>query len=118
MRGIATHHSSGDTPDVREVAEGLLVRQGPHAYFARNLRLTPAVLELIDVVSEAGLGCMIRDDHRRWKCPAAEQGRGRLHCVLTFFRNAVVPCDRLIPFGARRLRRSRLQWQVSGPVPS
>lgn len=65
MRGIAAYRFSGDTPDVREVAEGLLVRQGSEAYIARNWRLTPTVQELIDAATEAGLGCMIRDDHPR-----------------------------------------------------
>ncbi len=55
MIGIGESGVANDLPDLCEVAEGLLVRQGQDAYIARNWRLTPTVLELIDVAAEAGL---------------------------------------------------------------
>ena len=48
-----------------ELSDGLLVRQGDEAYVARNWRLSPTVEELIETAIDAGLGCMIRDDHPR-----------------------------------------------------
>lgn len=51
--------------EVKDFDHGLLVRQGGEAYVARNWQLTSATEELIETAIDAGLGCMIRDDHPR-----------------------------------------------------
>lgn len=51
--------------EVTDFDHGLLVRQGEEAYVARNWQLTAATEELIATAIDAGLGCMIRDDHPR-----------------------------------------------------
>jgi hypothetical protein len=51
--------------EVKDVEQGLLVRQGDEAYVARNWQLSSATEELIGTAIDAGLGCMIRDDHPR-----------------------------------------------------
>lgn len=54
-----------DGLEVREVDQGLLVRQGGQGYVARNWELSAATEELIQAAIAAGLGCMIRADHPR-----------------------------------------------------
>jgi hypothetical protein len=51
--------------EVKDVEHGLLVRQDDEAYVARNWQLSLATEELIGTAVDAGLGCMIRDDHPR-----------------------------------------------------
>ena len=50
---------------LEEVEEGLLVQQGTEAYVARNWRLSPPVIELVEVAMAAGLRRMTRNDHPR-----------------------------------------------------
>lgn len=51
--------------EVKEIAEGLLVKQADQAYVARDWRLTAPVEALIETCVACGLSCMIRDDHPR-----------------------------------------------------
>ena len=50
-----------------------MVRQSAEAYVARNWRLTPRVVQLFKDTKEAGLACLIRDNHplrkARWPNP-------------------------------------------------
>ncbi|UTH47604.1 DUF91 domain-containing protein [Loktanella salsilacus] len=50
---------------IEEISEGLLVRQGDHAYIARSWQMTASVAALIEKAIACGLGCMIREDHPR-----------------------------------------------------
>lgn len=51
--------------ELQELEQGLLVRQHGDAYVAREWRLTPAVVELIETAITSGLTSMIRADHPR-----------------------------------------------------
>lgn len=51
--------------ELTEVEEGLLVTQHSEAYVARNWKLTPPVIELVESGLESGLTWMIRNDHPR-----------------------------------------------------
>ena len=51
--------------ELRELDQGLLVRQHGDAYVAREWRLTQAVVELIETAIKSGLTSMIRKDHPR-----------------------------------------------------
>lgn len=51
--------------EIEILAEGLLVRQSGEAYVARSWELSQSTVELINSAIDAGLGCMIRDDHPR-----------------------------------------------------
>jgi hypothetical protein len=51
--------------EAEDFEQGLLIRQGGSSYIARNWRLSSATEELIETAIEAGLGCMIRNDHPR-----------------------------------------------------
>lgn len=51
--------------EVEALEKGLLVRQGRHAYVARNWQLSQATEELIETAINSGLCCMIRNDHPR-----------------------------------------------------
>lgn len=50
---------------LEEIEEGLLVRQGPEAYVARDWCLSPPVIELVEGAAAAGLNWMIRNNHPR-----------------------------------------------------
>lgn len=50
---------------LEDTGSGLLVRQYDEAYVARNWRLTPAVIELVETCLESKLNWMIRRDHPR-----------------------------------------------------
>lgn len=65
MRHVRRHRQIGDALEIREVDTGLMVRQGDESYIARNWKFTSAVKDLITAARDAGLGCMIRDDHPR-----------------------------------------------------
>jgi hypothetical protein len=65
MKDHADRFSFAGGITVEACAGGLLVRQGPEAYVARNWQLTPATADLIQTSIGAGIGCMIRDDHPR-----------------------------------------------------
>ena len=51
--------------ELEDTAHGLLVRQYDEAYVARNWRLTPSVIELVETCLGSGLHWMIRTDHPR-----------------------------------------------------
>lgn len=51
--------------DLEDTEHGLLVRQYDQAYVARNWRLTPSVVELVETCLGSGLRWMIRTDHPR-----------------------------------------------------
>lgn len=51
--------------ELEDTEQGLLVRQHDQAYVARNWRLTPPVVELVETCLSAGLVWAIRKDHPR-----------------------------------------------------